>query len=455
LAGFKVFRDAYRHPGSAPALEQKGIGHRDLDALREDVLNNRLPHVSWVIATAEGSEHPGPSSPAQGADYTSRVLEALTANPEVWSRTVFIVNFDENDGFFDHVPPPAVPSHGLFKRFGDSTVDTSQEYHLQKSRYDDHGLLLTRPYGLGPRVPMYAISPWSRGGWVCSQVFDHTSVLRFIAARFGVDEPNISPWRRAVCGDLTSVFNFADPNDEAFFAQLPETRSRAERARQLGGHTVPALPGQLQLPEQQVGIRPSRPLPYALQTHASVDVRRQKVSLTFVNEGAAAAVFHVYDRRHLVRVPRRYTVEAGKSLAGSWFAGGLNNGQYDLWVLGPNGYHRHFVGNVKTSTADNLVLPEIRVQYDPITTGVAIELSNSGTRDCHYRIVANAYLDNDERRGQLFAGSTKLEQWFMTSSGGWYDFTVFIDELPAYSRRLAGRIETGKPSISDPRMGMA
>ncbi len=453
LAGFKVFRDAYRNPGSAPALEQKGIGHRDLDKLREDVLQNRLPQVSWVIATAEGSEHPGPSSPAQGADYTSRVLEALTANPEVWSRTVFIVNFDENDGFFDHVPPPAVPSHGLFKRHGDSTVDTAQEYHLQKSRYDDRGLLLTRPYGLGPRVPMYAISPWSRGGWVCSQVFDHTSVLRFISARFGVEEPNISPWRRAVCGDLTSAFNFADPDNNEFFAAFPDTRARADRARQLSGHKVPALPGNLQLPQQHTGVRPSRALPYALQTHAHVDTRRHKISLTFANEGSTAAVFHVYDRRHLVRIPRRYTVEAGKALVGNWFTGGLNEGSYDLWVLGPNGYHRHFIGNTNESAPTASALPEIRIQYDPMTTSLALELTNNGNQECHYRIAANAYID-DDRSGLLLAGSALSEQWFMMNSGGWYDFTVLIDEQPTFRRRFAGRIETGKSSISDPRMGM-
>ncbi len=460
LAGFKVFRDAHRFPGSAPALEQKGIGHRDLDLLREDVLNDRLPQVSWIVATAEGSEHPGPSSPAQGADYTSRVLEALTANPEVWSRTVFIVNFDENDGFFDHMPPPAVPSYSLWTpnsrshlRAGDSTVDTSQEYHHHKSRYNDLGLLLHRPYGLGPRVPMYVLSPWTRGGWVCSQVFDHTSVLRFIAARFGVDEPNISPWRRAVCGDLTTAFNFADPNDEAFFANFPETRSRADRTRQLGGHKVPPLPGRLQLPQQATGIRPSRALPYALQTHAHVDARRDNVTLTFVNEGDAAAVFHVYNRRHLLRIPRRYTVEPGKQLQGTWYIGGFNYGHYDLWVLGPNGYHRHFIGKGNAADAANAPQPEITLQYDRDNAGVLLEISNSGPEDCHYRIVANAYIDEGEWQGLLVAGGLAGEQWFMGDSGGWYDFTVVIDELPDFQRRFAGRVETGKPSISDPRMG--
>ena len=61
---------------------------------------------------------------------------------------------------------------------------------------------------------MMVISPWSKGGWVSSEVFDHTSLIRFIERRFAQSrEPNITPWRRAVAGDLTSAFNFKSPND--------------------------------------------------------------------------------------------------------------------------------------------------------------------------------------------------------------------------------------------------
>jgi phospholipase C len=74
------------------------------------VLDGKLPQVSWIVAPATYSEHPGPSSPVQGGWYIQEVLDALTASPEVWSKTVFIVNFDENDGYFDHMPSPAAPS---------------------------------------------------------------------------------------------------------------------------------------------------------------------------------------------------------------------------------------------------------------------------------------------------------------------------------------------------------
>eukprot|EP01035_Chromulina_nebulosa_P032939 gene32938-44062_t len=187
VAGFKTFRDSHDgKPGSDPRLAQLGLSTRKLDGLREDVLTGALPQVSWIVAPAAASEHPGPSSPVQGADYTAQVIEALTADPAVWARTVLFIMFDENDGFFDHVPPPAPPSADG----GGSTVDTTGEYHLETTASEaatERPELMGRPYGLGPRVPMYVVSPWSRGGWVSSEVFDHTSVIRFMETRFGVE----------------------------------------------------------------------------------------------------------------------------------------------------------------------------------------------------------------------------------------------------------------------------
>ena len=324
VAGFRSFRASYfGEPGSNPALAEKALSTRDLDKLKEDVLADKLPQVVWIVGTAEGSEHPGPSSPAQGAEYTAKVLDALTANPDVWSKTAFIVNFDENDGFFDHVPPPAAPSYEVWsknpeeaKLAGASTVDTTGEYHELPAlgSEDEAQLPYHQPYGLGPRVPLYVLSPWTKGGWVNSQVFDHTSVLRFIEQRFGVVETNISPWRRAVCGDLVSVFNFADPDNSEFYGELPHTAELAQRARELVDTTTPVSPALPELPVQAYGVRPSRALPYALHVHALAAVRGQPVTLRFENTGSAAAVFHVYDRLHLDRLPRRYTVEPHKQL---------------------------------------------------------------------------------------------------------------------------------------------
>ncbi|MCE4553640.1 phosphocholine-specific phospholipase C [Roseateles cellulosilyticus] len=460
LAGFRPFRDGwFNRAGASAALKARGITTRDLDLLRQDVVNGTLPQVSWIVANEEGSEHPGPSSPAQGADYTARVLEALTANPEVWASTVLLVNFDENDGFFDHVPPPAAPSVVRWsddpaqrQLAGASTVDTSGEYHEVENPLSPAPDTLHWPYGLGPRVPMYVVSPFSKGGWVNSQVFDHTSVLRFLEQRFGVMEPNISPWRRAVCGDLTSAFNFANPNHSTdFLRQLPDTRTLADRTRALGNPTKPrpTLPATLSLPVQASGVRPSSALPYELAATASVAASR--VTVAFVNTGSAAAVFHVYDRLRLADVPRRYTVEPGKQLQGQWLPDG--RGAYDLWILGPNGFHRHITGNAGLLAMAGAANPEVQVSADRSSGDLLVKLLNGGGAACEFQLAANRYGSGQPGRYTVVARGEQALRLPLAASGRWYDFSVTATGLAGFSRRFAGRVETGAPSISDPAMG--
>lgn len=462
VAGFRSFRASYfGEPGADPELARRGLSTRDLDLLAQDVLDGTLPQVSWIVATAEGSEHPGPSSPAQGADYTARVLEALTANPEVWAKTVLFVNFDENDGFFDHVPPPAAPSYEVWdadasKRVlaGGSTVDTLGEYHehvpwdLPAARVAP----MHKPYGFGPRVPMYVVSPWSKGGWVNSEVFDHTSVIRFLEKRFGVKEPNISAWRRAVAGDLSSAFNFNDPDDSEFYAELPDTVALAERARVLPGRSTPPTPAMPELPVQAWGIRPSRALPYELHVHAKERSNAGSVALSFVNTGRAGAVFHVYDKKHLERIPRRYTVGAGHESRGEWDAR-ADDGSYDLWVLGPNGFHRHFTGKL-TASQRRSAEPEIRIEYHRRRESIRLLLLNRGNEPCTFRLSANAYHQRWEPLSFRVPARDDREHVLpLKQSANWYDFTVRVDGLAAYVRRFAGRMETERHSLSDPAMG--
>jgi phospholipase C len=444
-AGFQTYRDSHAGvAGADPRLADLALGTRKLDGLREDVLAGRLPQVSWIVAPAADSEHPGPSSPAQGADYTSRVIDALTADPKVWARTVLLVMFDENDGFFDHVPPPAPPSHDASRPgglAGASSVDTEGEYHLASTASEVHAEradLMGRPYGLGPRVPMYVVSPWSRGGWVSSEVFDHTSVIRFLERRFGVAEPNISPWRRAVCGDLTGCFDFGTPNDRPFVAQLPGTRALAAKAAALPGRTTPPTPADPVAPVQASGVRPSRALPYRLQVEEGADAGALR--LTFVNTGQAGAVLHVYDRLRLDRTPRRYTVGPGARLADSW-----DPGPYDLWVLGPGGFHRQFVGRRPGSD------PAVAVQARG--GDLWVSLSNPGAAARELTVWPGAYSRAPGHWVRTLAPGEVLKRaWSTRADGGWYDLCVRLAGKRPYLRRLAGRVETGKPSVSDPAM---
>jgi phospholipase C len=188
LTYFKQYR-----PGSR--LAARGLTPTYSADFLDDIAHNRLPQVSWVLTSIGASEHPEFSTASAGQAAARDVVEALMGNPKVWRRTALFVTWDENGGFFDHVPPP-VPKPG-----------TKGEYLTVKLPAEAQGI--RGPIGLGVRVPMIVASPFSRGGLVCPDTFDHTSTLRFIETRFRVRVPNLSTWRRRTTGDLTSAFNFA------------------------------------------------------------------------------------------------------------------------------------------------------------------------------------------------------------------------------------------------------
>jgi len=187
LLAFKQYEDP-----SSP-LYQNAFLPLFPDDFARDVANDDLPQVSWIIPALGHDEHP-PSPPAVGMMFTHQVLETLLSNPKVWAKTVLFVMYDENDGFFDHVPPPTAPP------------GTPGEY-LTVDQLPPGASGIRGPIGMGFRVPMIVVSPFSRGGYVCSDTFDHTSQLRFLETRFDVKAPNISNWRRRSTGDLTSTLH--------------------------------------------------------------------------------------------------------------------------------------------------------------------------------------------------------------------------------------------------------
>ena len=218
LAWFKQFG----HAGSRSPLYQRGMRKLPAGSFEDDVKHDRLPQVSWLVAPTAQSEHPD-FFPAAGAEYIAQKLDAIASNPAVWAKTAFILCYDENDGLFDHVVPPT-PKTGTPDEFVDGA-----------------------PIGLGFRTPTTIVSPWTAGGFVCSDVFDHTSLIRFIEARFGVSEPNISAWRRRTCGDLTTAFRFA-----AGPSSYPSTNTRLRLAtteaglltaqREVNKNPAPSIP---------------------------------------------------------------------------------------------------------------------------------------------------------------------------------------------------------------------
>jgi phospholipase C len=411
------------------------------DQFRQDVAANKLPQVSWIVAPEAYSEHP--NWPANyGAWYVSQMLDALTSNPEVWSKTVFFLMYDENDGFFDHMVPPTPPAS---RAQGLSTVPTTNEIFAGNAQYG------AGPYGLGVRVPMIVISPWSKGGWVSSEVFDHTSLIQFIERRFGRGNPemiesNITEWRRAVTGDLTSAFNFRTPNDAV--VPLPGTAGYVPPDDNRHADYKPVPPASQALPKQEPGVRPARPVPYELQVSGEADAREGSVRLSFGNTGRAAAVFQVRSVAD-TNGPWTYTVGPATHLFDTWPVSG-EGGTYDFSVFGPNGFLRTFKGSVASEEDANLV---VRSAYDVQLdrSGITLDLRNRSSKTARVRVV-----DGYTRRAisdVIEPGRSLLWHWSLEATFGWYDLTIEVDSDATFERRLAGHVETGFDSVTDPAIG--
>jgi phospholipase C len=403
------------------------------DIFKQDVMNNQLPQVSWVVAPEAYTEHP--NWPANyGAWYVSQVLDALTANPEVWSKTVFFITYDENDGFFDHMVPPTPPQT---RAQGISTVDITNEIYAGDANN------VAGPYGLGVRVPMIVVSPWSKGGYVNSEVFDHTSLIQFIEKRFGkkysgITESNITKWRRAVTGDLTSSFNFESPNSNV--VALPSTVAYEPPDNQRHPDYVPAPPLTQAMPQQETGTRPARAVPYELHVHGKVDLAANNIELHFRNTGKAAAVFHVRCATGQF-APRTYTIDVNDNTTDTIT---LTGSAYDISVFGPNGFLRRFAGHLGANSADLA----LRLLYEAEFESVELEIHNRTNKVQHVTVV-EAYTGNTVKR--TIPAHDACEQSFgLKRSSGWYDLRVTTDSDSAFGAQLAGHLETGKDSITDP-----
>ncbi|MYM33373.1 phospholipase C, phosphocholine-specific [Duganella sp. FT94W] len=418
-------------PGSNAGNARGGTADWLINDFADDVRNHRLPQVSWICAPNDYTEH-SPNSPNAGEQITARLLAALVANPEVWSKTVLLLMYDENDGFFDHVPSDLAP---LNPSMGKTTL----------TDIGKHETYLGEPVGLGPRVPMLVISPWSRGGKVCSQLFDHTSQLRFLEewlvlglgkARADVTCDLISPWRRAVCGDLTSAFDFSAPNT-SWPASVPPTAAYAR----VSGKPYPQPPANPTLPRQEAGSRIACLLPYEFSVTGRLAGARQ-FALSFANNGQAGAAFIVYSSLRKDG-PWYYTVEAGRQLeseAWQW-----QGDAYDLSVHGANGFLRQFSGRFAGAAA------ELETRYD--NGNLVLMLSNRDGRETRHFTVTDKAYGSPAATYTVAAGQTETVARDLSSHSGWYDFSITSDADPQWLRRVAGHVETGRASRTDPAIG--
>lgn len=453
-----------------------------LHQFREDVKNGKLPTVSWIVAPENFSDHP--SSAWFGVWYISEVLDILTQNPEVWKKTIFVLTYDENDGYYDHVPPFVAPhpdkaSTGLTS----AGINTGVEY-VARDQQSIQELARESSIGLGYRVPMVVASPWSRGGWVNSEVFDHTSSLRFLEAFLShktgkkIEEPNVSKWRRTVCGDLTSVFRpyngekitlprFLERDEiiesihKAQFKQIPSNYKKLTAEEIAAINKAPWLSPHM--PQQEKGIRNACALPYELYADGMLSVNGSTISITLkagnnvFKQNAAGSPFHIYapgKYQQQVHQNWAYAVEAGHDVKSTWQLSDFENSHYHLQVYGPNGFFRELTGTKDDAPVNiDCVYETDALRKDLLTGNIILRFTNEGTRAVVLEITDNAY-KTPARTISIPAGKVKKSINVNTAkSYGWYDFSVKLKGNQHFERRYAGRVETGKPTMTDPFMG--
>lgn len=440
---------------------------------RKDVDSGNLPTVSWLAAPQAFSDHT--SSPLYGTWYVSEALNILTKNPEVWKKTIFILNYDENDGYYDHLPPFVVPDpKDPAKGKVSPGVDTTSDFDNTKNW----------PIGLGYRVPMIIASPWSKGGFINSQIHDHTSTLmfleKFLLKKTGkhIVSKNISSWRRTVCGDLTSVFR--PYNGERYslpdFLKKVQVIDSIQNAKNKPAQAIPqplsekeikwinqnqsfSGQGSNWMAEQEKGTRPACALPYVLYADCHIDKTKKTVELKFeagANDQHIGAPFNVYTPSSYKKEKGRtwfYTVKEGDLLTDSLLLNHFEKDVYDLCIDGANGFFRHYRGDAqdpdlyvacKYETSKGLV--------NRCTGNIILEISNNSKTPITLSLTDNAY----GRALQSFtidAGGNKSIKIDLKKSSGWYDFTLAFNGNKIFKKQYAGHVETGEISVTDPFMG--
>ena len=296
-----------------------------------------------------------------------------------------------------------------------------------------------QPIGLGPRVPLLVISPWSRGGWVCSETFDHTSVLRFLEARFGIEEPNISAWRRAVCGDLTSALDFSGADPQR--VSIPVPAPIASRGKP---YQVP-LPQRM--PTQEPGTRPARALPYDLRVNEDETYDTTVFQLSLDNKGKAGAWLYVYDRTAPAAAPRTTSRRSERRIQA---APSISLSFEDHWPLVDDGYHLVAHGpNGSVQEFEGRTVGALVARFEPARNKVRVTVSNHG--EAPRTVTAEeAYTKGAKQGRTLRPGDDARFTFDLPAESRWYDVTVAAADGPAFRRRWAGHLENGRPGTSDP-----
>lgn len=459
---------------------------------RKDVKSGNLPTVSWLVAPQYFSDHP--SAPWYGAWYVSETLDILTEDPEVWKKTIFILNYDENDGYFDHVPPFVAPNpQDIDTGKVSNGIDSSDEFVTLKEELTKPGMNLNNAresaVGLGYRVPLIIASPWSRGGWVNSEICDISSTLlfleNFLNKKYGknIREENISSWRRAICGDLTSAFRPYNGEE----TKLPKFIERNTFMKGIHDAKFKGLPSNFKalnsgeisllntdpqkspyLPKQERGIRNSNALPYELLVNERFNKEEGVFKLKFSTEGtflgkkSAGAAFSVYAPGNYQQnnpdgveefLPVKVwdiAVAPLSSVDYQWPLAKFENREYHLRVYGPNGFYREYRGD------ENSFL-EIQSNYSIPSNSkdvfLEMTIKNTHSKQSKSIVMEDVIYNSNIIKENIKPMQEKVFKIALSKSFNWYDISIRENGNEKFLRRLAGRVENGLPSKTDPLMG--
>jgi phospholipase C len=449
---------------------------------RKDVNEGKLPAISWLSSPEKFSDHP--TSPWYGAWYVSEVMDILTKNPEVWKKTVFILTYDENDGYFDHAPSYVAADPRRPETGGASEgIDTGLEYTYAQDELDQ-GVperdARSGPIGMGFRVPMIIASPWTRGGWVNSELFDHTSTLMFLESfvekKYGktVKEENISAWRRAISGNLTSVFrpyerkepdlDFLDRDKFVVSIQKARYKEIPSNYKMLEETHIEDINRNLQrslfTSHQEPGVRPANALPYELYADGVLSSDGSHLELTLRagdrlhGPRSAGAPFNVYLRNLKDSSDKQFraatfAVKAGDALKQQYPVSLFADSKYAIEVHAPNGFYRSFTGPSGSEFVG--VRPEYELKNAKPTGNIIVHVQNPSLKPLVVTVTDNSY-GTGMRTLRLASKQENSMVVDLQKTHGWYDFTVRAEEREVEAH-FAGRVETGRSSTSDPLMG--
>ncbi|MHA4893286.1 phosphocholine-specific phospholipase C [Pedobacter sp. PWIIR3] len=431
---------------------------------RQDVDSGKLPAVSWLVAPQRFSDHT--SSPLYGTWYVSEAIDILTKNPEVWKKTIFILTYDENDGYFDHIPPYVVPKPGDTSTGKVSVgLNVDADYEVNKDS----------PIGLGYRVPMLIASPWSKGGYVNSQVFDHTSTIMLMEHLFShktgkkIRSSMISSWRRAICGDLTSAFRLATANPvaqpQALLKDAVITNIQNAKNKPAQLKPKPLTAAELEkkdyLPVQEKGVRKACALPYQLTAEGTINngvftlelaAGKRQFGQKALPSGAPFTVYTTNLYKGQAGKTWNYAVLAGDSITDSYALDDFAKGNYDICVSGPNGFFRHFKGNASDALQVSCNYEQRGFLSKSATGNLELSFENTGPTTLEIAI-ADGYQHQNPISFSLASGSNTKLDIDLSKSSHWYDLTVTVSGSALFKKQYAGHVENGEESISDPLMG--